>query len=93
MYVDDWLLYSSSREGTAASVSVVLEVQADMGFLVNLSKSATTPTQQLDWLGVRWDRAYLSRTLLRHQWKLVLGTLNFATPVLPLCHLRHYRLT
>ncbi|XP_045129175.1 uncharacterized protein LOC123514960 isoform X1 [Portunus trituberculatus] len=32
----------------------MLKILADMGCIVNLSKSATTPTQQLDWLGLAW---------------------------------------
>ena len=63
MYLDDWLLHSPTREGVANNVSATLRVLAVMGFFVNFPKSATTPTQQLDWLGIRWDTTTASLSL------------------------------
>lgn len=63
MYLDDLMLYSPSREGTAASGSVGLGVLRDLGFIVNFPKSVTTPTQQLDWLSVTWDTGTASHLL------------------------------
>lgn len=115
MYIYNWLLHSSSKEGAPAnSVLVTLKVLADMGFLVNMGKSITTPTQQLDWLGIHWNtsttslslapdnilrtihhirRVFLSRIFSRHQWDSLLGSLNFAAPVIPLGSLKHRHLT
>lgn len=63
MYLDDWLIHSPTKEGVAISVSVALSVLADMGFKVNLDKSALTPTQKLCWLGVEWDTTNFSLSL------------------------------
>lgn len=63
MYLDDWLLHSPTKEGVATSVSVALKVLADMGFKVNLDKSALTPTQKICWLGIEWDTINSSLSL------------------------------
>ena len=63
MYLDDWLFHASSMDQVAANVSVARGVLADMGFIVNLSKSTITPSQKLSWLGIEWDTTQASLTL------------------------------
>lgn len=52
MYLDNWLQKFPFKEDLADSVLVVLQVLADKVFIVNTDKSATTPTQRLDWLAI-----------------------------------------
>ncbi|KAK8394259.1 hypothetical protein O3P69_006450 [Scylla paramamosain] len=53
-------LLALDNSATPAPASTALQ---DMGFIVNLPKSVTTPTQQLDWLGIRWDTTTASLSL------------------------------
>ena len=55
MYLDDWLVYSPSKEKTLTNVRVAMKVLGEMGFVINVPKSSLVPSQQLDWLGIRWD--------------------------------------
>lgn len=55
LYLEEWLLHSPSKDGVANNILVVLGVLADMGFIVDMGKSAFTPMQQLDWLWIRWN--------------------------------------
>ncbi|KAK4289108.1 hypothetical protein Pmani_037908 [Petrolisthes manimaculis] len=55
MYLDDWLLFSRTRE---KSVRITLEMMKDMGWLVNLHKSNINPTQMLTWLGIEWSMTF-----------------------------------
>ncbi|XP_076052207.1 uncharacterized protein LOC143031779 [Oratosquilla oratoria] len=44
VYLDDWLVYSPSREKTLTSVLVAVRVLGEMGFLLNLPKSSLVPS-------------------------------------------------
>ncbi|KAK4322186.1 hypothetical protein Pmani_006985 [Petrolisthes manimaculis] len=55
MYLDDWLLFSPSKEETAANVSTTTQLLQEMGWLVNWGKSKLIPTQSITWLGIQWS--------------------------------------
>ena len=63
MYLDDWLLYSHSKEQTAANVKTTLQVLEGMGWLLNFPKSKLNPTQTITWLGVKWSTLDATLTL------------------------------
>ncbi|KAK8392911.1 hypothetical protein O3P69_013140 [Scylla paramamosain] len=63
MYQDDWIIHSPTKVGVSTSISVALKVLADMGFKVNLDKSALTPMQKLCWLRIEWDMVNASLSL------------------------------
>ncbi|KAK8392539.1 hypothetical protein O3P69_014732 [Scylla paramamosain] len=63
MYLDDWLLYSPIREGTASSVAIVTKVLREMGFVIKKPKSPYTPSQQLKRLGIMWDTSTATLSL------------------------------
>ncbi|XP_028306693.1 uncharacterized protein LOC114465708 [Gouania willdenowi] len=51
-YLDDWALLASSREQSAADLSLVLSHIRALGFSVNMKKSSLTPSQQFSFLGL-----------------------------------------
>lgn len=57
------MIHSPTRQGVANSATVALRVLADMGFWVNLEKSALTPTQILPFLSIEWDTLNVALSL------------------------------
>ena len=54
-YLDDWLFLSPSRAKTAVVTRAFVRLCIKLGLLVNLEKSALSPSQRLVHLGVDWD--------------------------------------
>lgn len=54
-YLDDILLWSNSEDKSKANTQKAMEVLSSLGFLLNQKKSKLTPTQELDWLGLKWN--------------------------------------
>ena len=54
-YLDDWLVWSDSREKCAADVMFIRQLLEGLGFRINLKKSQLSPSQNLEWLGVEWN--------------------------------------
>ena len=52
-YLDDWLVFGSSFQNLVRAKDFLLWLCQELGVLVNLSKSSLTPTQSLDYLGMR----------------------------------------
>ena len=55
VYIDDWLIWGSSKEESLRNTEIVIEVLQRRGFLINFQKSHLTPTQRIEWLGILWD--------------------------------------
>lgn len=55
MYLDDWIITSSSREEALGHLQIVLDTVKSLGFLVNLKKSSLIPSQFPLFLGARLD--------------------------------------
>jgi len=55
MYLDDWLIVSSSREQALLDLEVTLRVTQDLGWVVNFKKSNLIPTQSPIFLGAQLD--------------------------------------
>ena len=66
-YLDDWLILASSHGGAIWARDQVVELCHTLGIVVNLEKSALSPAQSVDYLGVRVDSQTFraSPTLLR----------------------------
>ena len=62
-YLNDILILGESFGEVEQSVQATLQVLTQAGFIVNLKKSNLAPTQDLVYIGARfqtdWDRAYL----------------------------------
>ena len=54
-YLDDWLILASSRESVIWARNQVLELRQALSIVINLEKSALSPAQSVDYLGVRID--------------------------------------
>ena len=66
MYIDDgWCRAATDTECTRVA-SIVKGDLISSGFVPNVDKSHWTPTQQLDWLGMRWD-AYNGKIHIVHR--------------------------
>ena len=52
-YLDDWLVLGSSFRGIVRAKHFLLCVCQQLGIKVNLPKSSLTPTQSIDYLGMR----------------------------------------
>lgn len=66
MYLDDWLVVSSSQQVAEQNVATTVATTGEMGFQLNYPKSALTPTQRLCWLGMEWDTS-LARVRLSQE--------------------------
>lgn len=55
MYLDDWLVLDQSREKLLRDVRLILQFAQELGFLVNLQKSALVPSQSAVYLGMVID--------------------------------------
>jgi len=51
IYLDDVLIMNQTREGALRDCKNALEVLQGLGFLINLEKSVTIPTQEMEFLG------------------------------------------
>ena len=54
-YLDDLIVWGKSPENAVAATSRVWKELVRLGFILNRKKSCLTPTQDLTWLGVRWN--------------------------------------
>ena len=45
----------SSQETLAANIATTINLSGELGFLINLEKSHTSPTQDIQWLGIQWS--------------------------------------
>ncbi|KAJ8333524.1 hypothetical protein SKAU_G00415320 [Synaphobranchus kaupii] len=65
-YLDDYLLCSQTREMAVRNTQSLLSHLSELGFSVNREKSVLTPTQCIEYLGLKLDavayRAYLSQS-------------------------------
>ena len=46
-YLDDWILWSPSKDTLAANIATTINLSGESGFLLNLEKSHTSPTQDI----------------------------------------------
>lgn len=53
-YLDDIIIWNRHCHILLTRINRVLEVLQYMGFNINYKKSALTPTQVIDWLGISW---------------------------------------
>ena len=55
VYIDDWVLWSTSKEVLRHNTCLVVNLLAQLGFTINHEKSQLTPSQSLTYLGVTWN--------------------------------------
>jgi hypothetical protein len=55
MYLDDWLVWGMTKEDCLQASSQTLNILESLGWLINYKKSTLTPTQVIQWLGLKWD--------------------------------------
>ena len=54
-YLDDWLIWSDTRQGCIQAGQATQELLTKMGFLINIGKSRLEPAQKFQWLGLAWN--------------------------------------
>ena len=54
IYLDDWLVWAPTQEQCSKTIKALTNLLQSLGFLIHWSKSITTPSQSLVWLGVEW---------------------------------------
>ena len=55
LYLDDWLVIGKSIQEVLRAKEFVLQVAKKLGILINLDKSLLTPTQVIEYLGMKID--------------------------------------
>ena len=63
-YLDDWLTLASSCKGAIWARDQLLELCQTLGIVVNLEKSALSPAQSVDYLGVRINSQTFQASLI-----------------------------
>ena len=98
-YLDDWILWSPSKETLAANIATTINLLGELGFLINLEKSHTSPTQDIQWssrkpsvsltcdfktkLTLAMETRLRTKSTSRRQWEKIVGMAAFACQVLP----------
>ena len=54
-YLDDWLLRSPTKDQCLKDLENLVKLVQELGWLINFQKSELVPTQNLDFLGYRFD--------------------------------------
>ena len=54
-YLDDWLVWATSKEECMKAVKEVIAFLESLGFQINQKKSRLQPSQKFQWLGLDWD--------------------------------------
>ena len=54
-YLDDWLVWTESKEKCLKAVLEVMKFLQSLGFQINFKKSRLKPSQVFQWLGILWD--------------------------------------
>ncbi len=62
-YLDDLFIVADTALECSLAVSATIELFTRLGFVVNIEKSTTTPTQVLDHLGCRLDSVHMTASL------------------------------
>lgn len=55
VYIDDWLLWSTSRAMLQHNTSVTLALLSNLGFTINWEKFQLNPSPTITYLGVTWN--------------------------------------
>ena len=55
VYLDDWIVWSESQSKCQQDILIVAKLLSSLGFRLNFLKSELHPTQDITWLGARWD--------------------------------------
>lgn len=63
MYLDDMLIMARTQEESRQHLATIVKVLMALGFIINLSKSITTPTQRLVFLGFTLDSCKMTISL------------------------------
>lgn len=59
-YLDDILLLGGSKAEATEAVTVVANLLADLGFVINEAKSIMEPSQKLEYIGLIIDKVTMS---------------------------------
>ena len=54
-YLDDIILWSSTRRSCCANTRLTITTLQNLGFIINQKKSVLNPSQSIDWLGLLWN--------------------------------------
>ena len=72
IYLDDMLFLNQSREGLVQDLVLAQKTLADLGLVVNLTKSELTPVQQIEFLGYQIDSIAMTLSLPKSKiWKIL----------------------
>jgi len=63
VYIDDILLMADTAAQVKSHLEALMLLLTGLGFIVNVAKSVTTPTQQIEFLGLRVDSTSLHLSL------------------------------
>ena len=58
LYLDDWLVTGNSKQEVLRAKEFVLNLAQELGILINKEKSSLTPTQVLEYLGMKIDAGH-----------------------------------
>jgi len=63
VYIDDILVITETAAQVKSHLEVLMLLLTGLGFIINVAKSVTTPTQQIKFLGLRVDSTSLQLSL------------------------------
>ena len=66
-YLDDWLLTSNSKENCTAWTCWLTNISESLGLLVNLLKSDLEPSQEFQFIGIKFDLLSATAQLAPHR--------------------------
>ncbi|XP_047531380.1 uncharacterized protein LOC125067046 [Vanessa atalanta] len=63
VYLDDYLLVHQDRDVLEVQVKMAIRFLSNLGWWINMEKSIMTPTRLIDFLGIRWDTRFNTKSL------------------------------
>ena len=73
IYIDDILVIGKSPDEVRDHVEALIALLEGLGFIVNMEKSVTTPSQQIEFLGLQVDTITMCLSLPGHKIKAIRG--------------------
>ena len=73
VYIDDMLMIGKSPAETRDHVKALIVLLEGLGFIINREKSVLTPSQQIEFLGLRVDTSTMSLSLPGHKIRTIQG--------------------
>ena len=54
-YLDDWIIWGTSKENCDRNIKLTVEILIHLGFLINTNKSNLSPSQHISYIGYVWN--------------------------------------